>query len=109
MKQIRRSVFETNSSSVHSLTILPEDEFNKFQQGEMLWDACSDKLVTREEALEEIKKYDKDITLKDLEDGYDDYQTYEKMGGDYYETFEQKYTTKNGDTIVAFGYYGYNG
>jgi len=108
MKQIRRSVFETNSSSVHSLTILPEDEFEKFAKGELLYDACSEKLVTKEEALADIHKYDRDVTLEDLEGGYDDYRTYANMGGEYYETFKQTYTTKSGDKIVAFGYYGHD-
>lgn len=34
--QIRQGVFETNSSSVHSLTIVAEDDFEKFVKGEML-------------------------------------------------------------------------
>jgi hypothetical protein len=108
MKQVRRSVFETNSSSTHSLTILPLDEFEKFEKGELLYDACSEKLVTKEEALADIHKYDPDVTLEDLEGGYDDYRTYDNLGGGGYETFKQTHTTKSGDVIVAFGYYGYS-
>ena len=33
-KQIRIGVFESNSSSTHSLTIVSEDEFKKWKNGE---------------------------------------------------------------------------
>lgn len=39
----------------------------------------------------------------------DDVITYSCLGGDYYETFEDRHTTKHGDTVVAFGYYGNGG
>lgn len=35
--------------------------------------------------------------------------TYSCLGGEYYETFEERHTTKHGDTVVAFGYYGNGG
>ena len=34
--------------------------------------------------------------------------TYKCMGEDCYETFTERHTTKSGDTVVAFGYYGYD-
>lgn len=34
--------------------------------------------------------------------------TYKCMGEDCYETFVERHTTKSGDTVVAFGYYGYD-
>lgn len=34
-KQIRRYVFETNSSSVHSLTMCSGEEFKKWKNGEV--------------------------------------------------------------------------
>ena len=37
MKQIRRNVFETNSSSTHTLAICTEDEYKKWQEGKMLF------------------------------------------------------------------------
>lgn len=39
----------------------------------------------------------------------DDVITYSCLGSDYYETFEERHTTKHGDTVVAFGYYGNGG
>ena len=38
MKQVRRGVFETNSSSTHSITICTEDEYEKFKRGELMYD-----------------------------------------------------------------------
>lgn len=37
--QIRKSVFETNSSSVHTLTIYDKDEWEEFKQGERVIEA----------------------------------------------------------------------
>jgi hypothetical protein len=142
MKQnIRHNVFETNSSSVHSLTILPLDEFEEFKKGNFYLD-WNYKLVTFEEAFKEMFKYytyeeakkdfakhegynDIDECIKDnkfdesslkiavfnyvnADNGYD-FHTYDTMIGDEqweYETFERYYTTKSGDEIVVFGYYG---
>ena len=44
-KQIRRGVFETNSSSVHSLTMCSFDEFDKWVRGEVMFDTYNHKLV----------------------------------------------------------------
>ena len=38
MKTIRYNTFETNSSSTHSLTIVDEDEFEKFKNCDLLLD-----------------------------------------------------------------------
>ena len=35
MRQIRRNVFETNSSSVHSMTICMKSDFDKWVSGEV--------------------------------------------------------------------------
>ena len=36
-RQIRRGVFETNSSSTHSLTMCSEEEFEAWKRGEVLF------------------------------------------------------------------------
>lgn len=41
MKTIRNNVFETNSSSTHSLTIVSEEEFEKFKNCDLLLDYCA--------------------------------------------------------------------
>lgn len=110
-RQIRKSVFETNSSSTHSLTICSKDEFKKFKNGEYLitWD---DEFVSYEDVLKELKQdgYDveninKEEVLEIAREEYE-YYSYENYGEDY-EYFEKVYETPNGDDIVAFGYYGY--
>lgn len=80
MKTIRIGTFETNSSSTHSITIFDEND---------------------EEWQEELEKYIN-------EDGktyysYEDFNDYDYME---YETYEDSLKTQNGETVVAFGYYG---
>lgn len=155
MKTIRQNVFETNSSSTHSLTIVDEDEFEKFKNCDLLLDYhtfinaedeyknvmdnleryednMSDEYretykteLTFEKFMEVLRKLsDNDLSYYHREDAREDIQThfdavkaalgeeietYDTMGGEEYETFERHYTTKSGDKIVAFGYYGYGG
>ena len=155
MKTIRMNTSETNSSSTHSLTIVPEEEFEKFENCDLLLD-YSTLIETEDEykrvmenlesyednmsdeyratyktelTLEKFKEVLQHLSYSDLsyyhrEDAREDIQghydavkaalgeevvTYRTMGGEEYETFAQHYTTKSGDKIVAFGYYGYAG
>ena len=99
-RQIRRGVFETNSSSVHSLTMCMESDFNKWVAGELVWSRWGDELVP---ITDEIKK--------SMEEDEREYLTYEQFNDyDYidYETFEDSYTTPNGETVKSFGYYGHD-
>lgn len=160
MKTIRSSVFETNSSSMHSITIVPEEEFEKFKKCELLLDYetlvdakqeyknvmdtladwANDKAyneqfdeeykkvykdqLTYERFLEVLRKFDyEDLSYYRREGARDnieddvtavkaalseDVYTFNTMGGGTYETYEERYTTKSGDKIVAFGYYGHD-
>lgn len=101
MRVIRRNTFETNSSSTHSLTMCTHDEYEKWKNGELVFDRWNDKLVLpQNKDSEEDDYYDKD------------YFTYDEFF-DYYcdglETYSETHTTPNGEKIVCFGYYGYNG
>ena len=99
-RQIRRGVFETNSSSVHSLTMCMESDFNKWVAGELVWSRWGDELVP---ITDEIKK--------SMEEDEREYLTYEQFNDyDYidYETFEDSYITPNGETVKSFGYYGHD-
>lgn len=155
MKTIRHNVFETNSSSTHSLTIVPEEEFEKFKNCDLLLDYCAfvsaeDEYKNVMENLESCENnmsddyratYKTELTFEkfkevlsklcysdlsyyhrkgareDIQTHYDavkaalgeEIVTYRTLGGEEYETFERHYTTKSGDKIVAFGYYGYDG
>ena len=55
MKKIRLNTFETNSSSTHSMVIAPEDEFSRWERGEVYYHDWKDKFATKEEILEELK------------------------------------------------------
>jgi len=50
MIQVRRSIFETNSSSVHSLTFISDEEYELFMDGGALFDTWGDKIIPREDA-----------------------------------------------------------
>ena len=116
MIKIRRGVFETNSSSVHSMIICSKAEFEKLNRGELYINTWGDEVVTREKVIETVSKY---FDRKKLEamneddfrdvirnEGFETLNDWENSDLDY---FEEEYTTEHGDKIVAFGHYGFNG
>lgn len=135
-RQVRRGVFETNSSSVHSLTICDADTFKKWKNGELLYDKMqgefiepvlelsdSQKEKAKESYIKEMSSYWKqwdELSVEEKNKWYDEYgvshglisedtQSYDDYFGDYYyETYSREYTTKSGDNIVVFGYYGHD-
>lgn len=137
-KQIRRGVFETNSSSTHSLVMCSKEEYDRWKKGELMFDRYNDVLVEMKIEITEQDKakakedyenrrlkywkewnqlseeeingwYDKYISEHNKIDTYR-YETYDKfLHDEYLESFEERYTTKNGEVIVAFGKYGYDG
>ena len=120
MRVIRRGVFETNSSSTHSITMCSKEEYEKWASGEVLLDEswwAEEKFITKEEAIQKLKenKYYNDLDFTD-EDAVDkalreEYiYTFEQYWDNCdYETFSSTYITKNGEEIIAFGYFGYDG
>ena len=128
MKTIRRGVFETNSSSTHSITLCSQEDYNKWESGEFYlnegsgWASNSEnknkQFVTKEEAIEILtnSKYppDEDLTTLEIEELEEYFEEHEIYSSEYYfnselENFEETYTTPNGETVVAFGKYGYDG
>lgn len=100
-RQIRRGVFETNSSSTHSITICMKSDFDKWKNGELVWYRWGDVLVP---ITDEIRE--------EMKDKYSSYLTYDQFCDYEYIDFEkitETYTTPSGETIIAFGYYGYDG
>ena len=85
--QIRRGVFETNSSSVHSITMCTGSDFDRWTDGELLFWEDEKKFGTREEIIENLKK----------STWYDGKLRYPNI-----------YTTPGGENVVAFGYYGHD-
>ena len=109
MKQIRSQVFETNSSSTHSITICTEDVYEMWKRGEVYWCRWNETFVGKEDAEEGFNKnkgrYD-DFDDYLHEEGLYTFDSYDDIG---METYEEHYQTKSGDKIIAFGYYGYDG
>lgn len=126
MKTIRQGCFETNSSSTHSITLCMESEFEKWKNGELYWNRWNEKLVPKEEVEKEFVKVREEFIAKHPsfdandeewqeeleeyinEDGktyysYEDFNDYEYIE---YETYEDSFKTPNGETVVAFGFYG---
>ena len=108
MLQIRKNVFETNSSSTHSITICTEDEYEMWKRGEIYWYCWGETFVSKEEAEEGFNrsKYNDFNTYLYAESLY----TFDRYNDDIdMETYKQHYQTKSGDKIIVFGYYGYDG
>lgn len=93
---IRHSTFETNSSSVHSLTMCSETEWEKWERGELLYDDWRGKFVDKNDI--EDSNGGRYYTMDDF---------FDKYNCDY-KTFDTSYTTSNGETVRAFGYYGFD-
>lgn len=98
MRQIRKNVFETNSSSTHSLTMCTKEEYDNWKNGKLLFDSYHKKFVSSLGYIKENKSMDEIVTYPEWLDR-----------NDYLDTFYKEYTTKNNEKIVAFGAYGYNG
>ena len=130
-KQIRQGVFETNSSSTHSLTMCMESDYDKWCSGETYfykgwgygfaenfkpkenhfytYDECIEFLKHSNRVLKENENVD-EWTKEEIAEVLRDYEFihYDDDGNEYYEWFEETYETPNGERIVAFGYYGWD-
>ena len=91
MLNIRCGLFETNSSSVHSVTLLTEQEFSQWKSGKTV-DLLNNKIA----ASTSEKKYGQYT--------YDEFIEYvERLGYNY----EFDKVEKDGQTFVLVNYYGY--
>jgi len=150
MIKIRQNIFETNSSSTHSLIIAMEEEYNAWEKGDLLFDEENNKFIKSEDATEVLEKQRYDYLIDYLEENsqriengwiynnifynsleemvkvvevddselfewlYDNgdefsiktFDEYWAVKEDEFETYIEKYTTKKGDKIIVFGYYG---
>lgn len=131
-RQIRRGTFETNSSSVHSLTMCSQSDYDRWDNGEVIIFTGSDwcypennkpqknHFYTKEEviAFEKSSKYapsedfdwnDDDAVMELLhENEWYDSDYYWNNYCEEYETFEDTMVTQSGEKVVAFGYYGHD-
>lgn len=130
MLNVRTSIWETNSSSTHSMVMCMEEDYKKLLAGELMISGYwldADKFVTREAAMTKLREFydndpdyfkndydvesfeeiEKDKSLADdLLAREDIAYTLETYGGEYMENFENSFTTPGGETVYAFGYYG---
>lgn len=94
--QARRGVFETNSSSTHSIVICTADAYRRFKHGDLLYDSYNDCLV----GADDVKN--------------DDWQQY-RNAADFWDmdwvedTFVREFETPSGDPMVVFGAFGRDG
>ena len=119
MFKIRQGVFETNSSSVHSMIMCNDKEYKKLDREELFIHPWNDSLMTFDEA---VDRYYKDCSVYDAElfkqkSREEQIETLEEndvaysLEGwlnrhEYCESFEQTYQTGSGEIIHAVGYYG---
>ena len=133
-RQIRYGVFESNSSTSHCLWMTTKKVYDEYKNGAYLfvgsasygWNPITpekNKPYTREEVKELIKnnyEYFEEISEDDrdedeIEDDWDDtiweadFIWKDRVENkDWIEdTFDETCTTPGGETVVAFGYYGY--
>lgn len=132
-KQIRNNVFETNSSSTHSLIICTPEQSDLLTKGKMyIYDY--DTLCTEDERINIIlNEYQKEFTIEGTyeefydnnaykefydknsemleeyfsEHSYAEFQSYEEWVGEL-ESDETYYTSKSGDKIIILCKYGHD-
>lgn len=139
MRQVRNNVFETNSSSTHSIAICTEEQFRDWTDGKLLYDDWYCKFAEEPQLTDDDYDDAKDVYnsckgkfYKDWEDLSDDertdytrdcvnkkrtkekYTNYMSKDDWYHahgnvEHYVEHFTTPSGDKMVAFGYYGYDG
>lgn len=119
MIQVRYGIFETNSSSTHSIFIVTEEEYKKLEKGELLiniggrWYGGPD-IITKEEAIDELNKecpnWKEDKPLSEALYDYDIAETLaHHFDDEYLEGYEEHFTTPSGDKMVVFGKFGRDG
>lgn len=99
-KTTRIGVFETNSSSTHSLVMCSKEQFELWKKGKLGFNCATWTLCNKDE----FEKYRAEHEYV----GDSDFVSYEEYGSDL-EWFEEEHTTPGGETVVAFGCFGWDG
>ena len=95
MIQIRRNLFETNSSSTHSLTMCTEADWLNWERGNIVYDEWLEVFISKKQAEEKMKETIDGHRYFFSPEKYFDYVK-DNLG---YDTF-----TKRFRGIIAFGY-----
>lgn len=98
MIQIRRNLFETNSSSTHSITMCTKLDYQKWSLGELVYAMDSKKFIPASEVKEIEKGEDDEALFKSPEEFYNWVNNELCL-----ETYKSEF-----NDVVAFGYYGYD-
>ena len=119
MINIRKYVFETNSSNTHSIVICSKKDYELLEEGKLLLVPYSEKVITYEDAVKKLeeeagRKYNiRDLSQEAIFDLLRDYEIAETLDSfydeEYLDTYTHEYKTEHGDEIVAFGKYGRDG
>ena len=127
MKKIRNKVFETNSSSVHSLIICTDEEYEKLNNNKLYINNFEEFITSEEYKKILIDFYLEDNNIKEEVTNYDDFYdkynfelnkfkeenkwrvpyTLDEWIGDL-ETNTYQYITKSGDDITIVTKFGYD-
>lgn len=132
MIQVRENCFETNSSSVHTICMCTESIYSKWAKNLESITSDSylytyDSLVPILDVIKDYNEYEEKyndgknkVTIDDilnkespLRDTFisfitEEYYTKDSFFRGYDETYCEDYTTPNGETVVAFGRYGWD-
>lgn len=124
MIQIREGVFETNSSSTHSICMCLKSEFEAWKSGMRVYDQWAEELRDAKyirEYLSENRKYyeelcacmhdlsDKELIRRVTKDEEGNFLSYDAWCHSEMYGHQDEFTTSSGETVVAFGEYGYDG
>lgn len=118
-KILRTGVFETNSSSTHSITICTKEEYDLYEKGEMYLNH-NNNLVTKEQLFESWQNGQKNIcrwenkpfvplTEEELESLFKKKKEEDEDYESCLEPYLERRTLPNGQEVVVFGEFGYNG
>lgn len=106
MRQVRSSVFETNSSSVHAIAFsmggMEESNLPMTRDGKV-------KVRYGKFGREEAEYNDQETKLSYLITLCHYIANGDEVEGEYLEYYEEHFVTPSGDKMVAFGRYGHDG
>ena len=118
--QVRPDLFETNSSSTHSMVMAMRSDFDKWEKGELFY--CESFPYGADKSLEKkdtsfYTKEEVEAILKSAGSDFNDserrrwyFQTYDEWcDAEYLEIETDSFTTPKGETVDVVCKYGYDG